>query len=122
MSLQQVAPLCVDVAHVLNVPCPHSADTCGRARNMRSQEWERGAQSAHATVFRRLSVATKPTGFQPVVLLVVVPRLEEIDPSLAHLVYQPVFLGDSSGPCAGKDVLQRLRFTDPEARISQNRF
>src|ERR1700680_4129608 len=63
-------------------------------------------------------------GSEPVLSLslVVVARLEKIDSSAAHFIYQAMFLRDPSRPRASKLKFKRLRLAHSVARIFQDRI
>jgi hypothetical protein len=52
--------------------------------------------------------------------LIVIARLEEIDPIFMDDIDDPVLLGQPPRPRTREDVLQRLGFADAGERISQN--
>ena len=53
---------------------------------------------------------------------VVIPGLEEVDPIVAHDVYQTVFLSDTSVSHARARILERLGPPNAAERVSHDRF
>ena len=51
-----------------------------------------------------------------------IPPLQKIHPVIAHQIHQPVFLGDASGPDAGRQVFERFGFADALERVAHDGF
>ncbi len=51
-----------------------------------------------------------------------VPCLEEIYSVIADEVYEPMFLGKTTGPDAGGEIFERFRFTNTRKGVAHNRL
>lgn len=51
---------------------------------------------------------------------VVIAGLEKVNPAVAYQINDTVFFGEPSGPCAGRQVLERFRLPYPGERISED--
>ena len=52
--------------------------------------------------------------------LVVISRLQKINPSFGHAIHKAIFLGESPRPTTSKFILQGLWLADPSKWIAQN--
>jgi len=56
----------------------------------------------------------------PLFLLIVIPRLEEIDSVLGDAIDEAMLLGDAAAPAAGQLVLERLRLADAREGVGED--
>lgn len=54
--------------------------------------------------------------------LIVITRLQKINPSFAHAVHQAVFLGDPARPATGENIFQWLRLSNADKWLAQYGF